>query len=660
MRKVFLISLILGFNLFASQTRFISSDDKDNFYDGGVQENVGVNNRGELSLSPKLKEYASLPSRYVWDLDFRNGSVVAATGHNGMLYIVSDNEETKEIKLDTPDISAIFVKEDGTILAAGMPEAMIFEIKTNYEVSVIKYFTDAYVWDIVTDGKTNYFALGGKEASVYTLTESGFASYLSIGENHITCLHYDKDKNRLLAGTEGRGLLIEIIASNKYNVLAEVPEVEVHAIAQNGSDIFFATAGRERSYKDEEEENNNGGGDKKARPLKNAIYKLDNRGTITRMFYFNETVILSLAFSDGFLYAGSGDEGKLYKINPTTFQIERIAKIDEGQILCLKNSDNQIIAGTGTSAKLYTLSVGYASEGEYTSEVFDTYNVSKWGKIYTEKNVEKGTSLSFQTRTGNVSMVDQTWSEFTPLSKEDKIESPPARFIQFKAIFSTEDEEKTPIINSLRLSYVNYNMVPEVYDIDLVTGASQKNTGVQSRKKPTLNDDESMFTWESYDANGDSLTYKVEYRREGESIFKLLEENLRDTYYIFETKKLPSAVYELKVTASDMYDNSDEEAKSAFAISKPMLLDHTAPNIKKIAFENNIVSFYIEDDFSVIKSVRYSLDGGDWRYVLPKDGMLDDKAEYFEITNISAEVMSIEVYDSKDNSAYYPFIMGKQ
>ena len=56
-------------------------------------------------------------------------------------------------------------------------------------------------------------------------------------------------------------------------------------------------------------------------------------------------------------------------------------------------------------------------------------------------------------RTGNAARADNTWSEFTPVAADGKIDAPSGRYVQFRVTMTTSDTETTPVLNFMDFSY---------------------------------------------------------------------------------------------------------------------------------------------------------------------------------------------------------------
>ncbi|MCZ9873177.1 hypothetical protein OFR28_02675 [Brachyspira hyodysenteriae] len=74
---------------------------------------------------------------------------------------------------------------------------------------------------------------------------------------------------------------------------------------------------------------------------------------------------------------------------------------------------------------------------------------------------------------------------------------------------------------------------------------------------------------------------------------------------------------------------------------------------------NRKITFRVEDKLSFIKTVRYATITGEWKYIVPDDGMLDSMNELFTINidDENAGSVTIEVMDTAGNTKYYSFLI---
>ena len=164
------------------------------------------------------------------------------------------------------------------------------------------------------------------------------------------------------------------------------------------------------------------------------------------------------------------------------------------------------------------------------------------------------------------------------------------------------------------------------------------------------------FVWKADDDNGDELSYEVFYRREGETAWRLLKSDLRDTLLVWDTTSVPNGSYVLKVAASDTRANPPESALVGELESSSFEIDNVAPTVQPGAIRRDgprfVVPADIHDADSAITRVEYSLDAQRWQAAFPRDGILDARQEMFEIrleANAEGRTLVIRATDALGN-----------
>ena len=64
------------------------------------------------------------------------------------------------------------------------------------------------------------------------------------------------------------------------------------------------------------------------------------------------------------------------------------------------------------------------------------------------------------------------------------------------------------------------------------------------------------FVWRAEDANDDEMRYEILYRREGETAWKSLKDDLTEAIFVWDTTSVPNGTYVVKVVASDEPSNT--------------------------------------------------------------------------------------------------------
>jgi len=112
------------------------------------------------------------------------------------------------------------------------------------------------------------------------------------------------------------------------------------------------------------------------------------------------------------------------------------------------------------SVNSVTLASGYQSSGTFTSQILDAGDMANWEDLTAETETPTGTSITFETRSGNSSTPDDTWSSWQSINSP--VASPDKRYLQYKATLSTTDQNQTPILKSVTLTYSGSGFEPTI------------------------------------------------------------------------------------------------------------------------------------------------------------------------------------------------------
>jgi hypothetical protein len=143
------------------------------------------------------------------------------------------------------------------------------------------------------------------------------------------------------------------------------------------------------------------------------------------------------------------------------------------------------------------------------------------------------------------------------------------------------------------------------------------------------------FQWKADDDNNDELSYDVSYRREGDTAWRSLKTDLRDTLLVWDTSSVPNGTYVMKVLASDRRSNPADAAQAGELESSSFEIDNVAPTVQIGTLRRDgtrfLVPAEVRDTDSAVTKVEYSLDAQRWQTAFPRDGILDARQETFEL-----------------------------
>ncbi|WP_302368159.1 sugar-binding protein [Brachyspira aalborgi] len=678
--KIILILLILSnTNIFGVVTRNYSSSRKG-FYNNGTYNGIMLTEQGSLILAPIIEKDGAIEGKFIWKIyNSSDGSMYAAiSGDGAELYKRNAGESDFNLFVKSTNESAftsVISDNSGNIYASTAPYARIIKYDKSGNEIWSKNVDDTYIWDMKFDNNGNlYAAAGGNNARVLKISSNGnITEILKTEEQHAMSLYFDSKNNKLYIGTAGRGLVLSVDLSTNlenpsYKTVYDTAQNEVYAITMdNIGNLYFGTATREPSYLILPSIIDGGKlADDSAKEFRNSLYKADTNGTVQRLFFLNQTLVFALSSDiDNNIYFITGDNADIYKINGNDGLLSYIGGLENKTLSTFSATKDGLYFAISKTGEIYKMQNGNPSEGSFISDTLDLKLLSKLGSLKAMTTIPEGSDISFEVRTGNVARVDNTWSDFTKVSEDGKINAPDGRFLQFRITMknSNANEKSVPILSSMDFTYIENNLPPDVLNGGLTTYYKQQNDSSETTKSPQLEENETMIYWKGSDPNGDKLIYDLEYKLKGEKNYRKLANNLETPYFRFKSYLMPSGIYDFRITASDRFDNPIDLSKTKTLEVLNIKYDNDSPEIfdfaVKIEGNKRIITFRAEDKLSFLKTVRYSTITEEWHYILPDDKVLDSMSENFTIIIEDEEAgsITIEVLDTEGNIKYYSFVI---
>jgi len=652
------VSMLLAHTAGAVSASFFEVKTSDEFRKGKLDDTV-VADPGRLTLAPEKKDLLKAEGEIVWSLARdRTGAVYAGTSHKGKLYVIRGGKSEEAGKVDDAAVFAVTVGPDGKLYAGGSPSGTVYR-----ENNVFCKTGESYIWDLLFDDAGNLYAATGPDGKLLRIDRAGNVTVvLDSADPHVMCLARDS-KGNLYAGTSKSGLVYRIDRLGAAKVIYDASEGEIRCLAVDADDrLYFGTAdvtaggGRERGPMgmsaarvvtsgppgEADADKPPTGAPPTPRPTPpaarvrdevsatNAVYRLSPEGGVIQLYSVRGKMILSLLWTNGKLYAGTGNRGDLVCIDED-LDVAVLEEDLEKQVLSLiAEPDGAVVMGTADAGRVVRYAATFLKEGLYTSEVFDAKFAASFGAVTWTGVFPPGTGVELTTQTGNVAEPDASWSEWSgPIGASGQVvPSPGARFIRYRLKLKTAAGGVTPRVDSVRIAYLTSNQPPRISAVT-VTGPAQKG---KNAKKPAAGDLVDV-TWQAEDPNGDKMQYTVEFRMTGDTLWRTLEEKTDKTTYGWKTDTVPDGTYEIRIRASDEVDNPKETALTHARVSEPFLVDNTRPGVVVTVRPGApgtgkaTADVTMADAGGIIASAEYAVDGGDWQTVLPADRIFDSRTE---------------------------------
>ncbi len=695
------------------QTRF------DEF-EKGAADHVALRSDGKLALAPRFQEIYDAPLAYLWAVARDSQGNLYAGGGPGGRVLKIGGKNSIFFETEALEIHALAVDRHDNLYAATSPDSKIYKIDPSGRSSLFLDPKVKYVWAMAFNSQGDLFVATGDKGEVLRVTPSGQSSvFFKTDESHIRSLLLDRN-NDLLIGTDPGGLVIRVPASGGSPfVLYQSSKKEITAVAL-GSDGSLYAAGvgtRTRAMPllpgpisapsptpSPLPSSLTGQVSPATAPIPQSsallsalrtgvtggseVFRLGPDGEPRKIWSSNDDIVYALGFSaQGKLLIGTGNQGRIFQVE-TDHVYSLLLKAAPAQVTAfLADSTGRVYAATGNVGKVYQLGPELQPKGTFESEVFDAGLFSRWGRLYWRGTVPQGAGVTVYARSGNLQAPAQYWSPWSkPITTPDgaPIDSPPARFVQWKAVLETR-AASSPLLDSVSLAYQPKNVAPTITEIEITppnhrfAESTLTVTASQSLTLPPLGGRPSPHTtpaiqpartmnrakgylgvrWLAQDENEDELVFKVEIRGANEQNWKLLREKVEQQYLSWDSTAFADGFYRIRVTASDAPSNSTPEALTYSKESDPFYIDNTPPAISALsaAVEGGRlrVRFHAADALSFLDKSEYSVDGGEWRPMPPATRLFDSRElDYdFLTTEVTPgeHTIAFRVWDEYDNLA---------
>ena len=616
------------------------------------------------------------------------------------------------------------LKPDATTGQDETSAAVVFDLDKQAEGSKPRY-----IWDMNFDANGHLYIATGGPGAVYRVhlpnpnwkgdpvePESKPELFFNSDEQHIRCLAWDGAGN-LIAGSDGSGLVYQINPQGKGYVLFEAPRREITsvAVAANGT-IYAASVGDKSrnplpplpiqgvgsvSITIAQPGSLQAANSSQSLPEGSEIYALtpstsDHPQAPRKLWAAKDEVVYALALGKGGLLALTGNRGHIFKIADDGSYAE-LAHLgaQQGLSMAPATDSDSVLIGTGNTGKLVRL--GPVATHQYASDVLDAGALARFGRL----EVEPGsTGYELFTRSGNVEQPvrgrgDWGWSSWEPL-KDGVAASPAGRFFEWKAVLNDGGT-----LGSVGVNYLPVNSAPVVDDLVVVPGArinaqmlaqnlpggapqtvnilfpsvnqatvsfdgNSPNSPLQAIKDRTA----VTVRWAAHDDDGDDLVYSLYLRGDGETVWRLLKDQLNEKAYSFDSTLIPDGGYQVKVVASDAPSHTQADALTGEKIGDRFEIDTTPPIVSRLKVqvsENQcihspcpqivMIAFDAEDAFSAIARAEYSLDAGPWQFIQPVGSLSDSRHEHYEFLlpakalagNPGEHLITVRAYDRHEN-----------
>jgi WD40 repeat protein len=744
------IALIIPVPAHAEHTRYWRQTDSAEF-ERGTAKGVAIRSDGKLMPAPKFAPFSDPNLAYLWALRLDSHSRLYAAGGSDAKVLRFDDSGKSTTVFESSELAAQAIAFDtrDNLFVGTSPDGKVYKVTPDGEKSVFFEPKTKYIWALAVDSHGALFVSSGDKGEVFVVNPDGKGQlFYQSDERHARSLAFDS-KGNLLVGTDPNGLILRIEITRKNPqalpeagasfVIYETDKKEVTSLLLDAAGNLFAASIGEKSRVPAPSTappavtpqptttfvlgqagsasistqvplpppqfpffpSTTGGAE---------VVKISPDGSPETLWTSHEDLIFSAVFSPaGKILLGTGNKGSIVELEGQNVHSD-IARTASAQVTSLiAGPGGKIFVATANPGKIFTLGPGYDPEGSFESDTFDAKIFSRWGRLtwWGDNGATQG-KIAFYVRSGNTSSPEKNWSPWAGPYKNgsgETVNCPPARFVQWKAVFLDTDSGGAPNISWVSLAYQPKNVAPVIDDIvaqdpgirvqgfgasPLATNAPTpvqlhmpQRAGVipvtfalpvpnpELGAKPPKADvlpqgfaDRGFqsILWSAHDDNDDDLVFSVYYRGEGEQNWRLLKDNLTQHFYSWDTTTMPDGAYYLKVVASDSPSNPAAQALSTERESDRIVIANTPPRIENLRADANSpapasasISFEAVSSSAAIARAQYSLDAGDWQIVFPSGVLSDAPRESYQLQlrdlSPGEHTLAVQVFDRFENTA---------
>jgi hypothetical protein len=715
-----LAAVTLSVCAWAGQTRsWVETDYSD--FEKGIIKNLSLRSDGRLTLAPRFEELYDSPSAYLWTLARDSkGNLYTGGGPGAKLFRISPSGQKKTLaEFQAIEIHAIAVDNKDRVFVGTAPDGKVYKVAADGKFEVFYDPKAKYIWALAFDGKGDLFVATGDDGEIHRVTPDGKGSvFFKTEETHVRSLALD-DQGNLIAGTEPNGLVLRISPSGDGFVLYEMGKREITAVAlaKDGS-VYAAGVGTKQASSSAAPAPSPIPPPAPSAPSASAaaphvppspppsmgstgsatisggsdLYRIHADGYPERVWSHSHDIIYSIGFDGtGRALIGTGNKGYIYRIDSDALYTALLNSAPTQVTALLPGPNGKIYAATGNVGKVYEIGPGLEREGSIESDVFDAGLFSQWGRL-TFKGAANGGRIGIEARSGNLDRPQKNWSAWSgAITAEEgaRLNSPAARFVQWRATLSADAADKSdrsPQLDAVEVAYLPRNVGPRVEEIEITppnykfpapgivisTPQTLNLPPLGKRSRPavalTLESTTPAMQnakgaigarWLAGDDNGDTLIYTVEIRGVNETAWKLLKDKLKEKYTSWDSTAFPDGEYRLQVKASDLPSNTREDALTGQLESEVFVIDNTPPRITGLGATRNgnriEVRWHARDALSVITKAEYSVDGGEWTVVDPVTKLSDSKELDYNLmlpdASAGEHTVALRVTDEFDNQS---------
>ncbi len=704
MKRRFAAAVTAMFLLVASQamavkTSLWTQDGAEDFLTGDIT-GVTLTSDGQVLLGAAWDSVVTaLPDvAQIWSVARDSkGRIYMGTGDQGRIYRWSPGSKAQLVwQTGASEIMSLAVDANDNLFAGGSPGGIVYRVSARGDTSRFFETGEQSVWTLLAGKDGTLYAGTGSRGRVYRITGPRAGKvFAETRDANVLALAWAKD-GALLAGTSSKGLLLRIEPSGSARVIYDSGAEEVRAIAVLDDGSIAVGTNRGQSGSSTGTAGTAGGpAGVEITPStgsKCGVYLVQPDGSARLLMAPPCDFIYAMAPGEGpSVWFTTGNPAALFRVGLDR-KYALLGAAESKQLLGLLRAGKESYVSAGNAAALYALGSGLGPQGTYISEAHDLRSVASWGDARIA--VSGSGEVLWSSRSGFSKTPDDGWSPWsreTQVREYVKIESPPARFLQYRLRFHRGSGDPLTV-STVEVAYLQRNLPPSIANVTLYGPENPYMEGGPEYRPPQISqsfpnglklefsmprtgprpvsDPSAAWargirsaSWDAVDPNGDNLRFKLFIKADDEASWKPLTTDLDDKAYSWDAESFANGTYRLKLEASDAPDNPEGTAITTERLSAPFLIDNIPPAVTNLRASNRAgsvhgkttvtVSGTASDSDSRIAKIEYSVDGAEWKQIFPDDSIFDSPQEKFHFDAVDLlpgeHAVTVRASDSQRN-----------
>lgn len=467
--------------------------------------NPGFESKAEIAIAPEMKIWSG-----VWSGDF----LYFATSDQVFRWKGDGSQPESVARFDSVMIPSMAASK-GIVYVATVPTGRVFAIDTNRPGGKPRQVykpTEPLVTVLATDDSGDLFIGVAGTGRIYKIDPQTAASkpaiFFDSGQAHILSMFYCAGDRSLYVGTGEKGSVYRVDPeSGKAAAVYQSPDHLVTGVVRDKKgDLYVASAGQGHLVRVLPS------GEAQTLASSEAFYTLHYDPTTDSVF--------------------SGDaEGDITmaRIEPVTKQpyFMPVSHTEQEAVLLVSSHNKNLFAGTSNLAVLKSFAMEQAREPSFTSVVKDAGRPAQWSSVrpfgaFNEASTYIVQNVKVETRTGETSKPDETWSAWQSATAKDDaftVQSPEGRYFQFRLSWPSRSDKSDGdsfaalTIGRIDVAYMPRGSTPQFASISLKAG-----TAVSGKQDLNMS---------GTDSDGDNLIASIEISSDDGKTWQSLTTNLR-------------------------------------------------------------------------------------------------------------------------------------